>query len=431
MKSKKLIFLEKVLRLMAIVVLRRHKPKIVAVTGSVGKTSAREAIFTVLSAKYKVRENLKNYNNEIGIPLTIIGGESGGKNIFKWLWIFFKWLLIIIFPKYPEILIFELGVDRPGDMKYFMSFIKPDVGVVTNVSLSHIEFFKTVENIAKEKRILIESLPVDGFAILNADDELTSQMGSHTKAQILTYGQNENASVVASNLVYNYQENKLAGISFKLNYDGKNIPIRLKNILAAHYVYAALVAIGAGIVFKINLVDIAEALESLRAPAGRFNLFAGMNGSNIIDDTYNASPMSVVSALDILGQLEVKRKIAVLGDMLELGEQTEFRHKDVGKKIFSVKADIFIAVGKRMQYAAEQLVALGFPRSNIFHFDDPETAAEKVSQIAQEGDYILVKGSQGMRMEKVVERILADPAQAKDLLCRQNKEWKRKPFVSP
>lgn len=431
MKSKKLIFLEKVLRQMAIVVLRHHKPKIIAITGSVGKTTTRDAVFAVLSAKYKVRENLKNYNNEIGIPLTVIGAESGGKNIFKWLWVFFKWLWVVIFPKYPEILIFELGVDRPGDMEYFMSFIKPDVSIVTNVSLNHIEFFRTIENIAKEKRVLVESLRQDGFAILNADDELTAQMGKKTLAQVVTYGQSENATVNAANLVYNYQENKLAGISFKLNYEGKNIPIRLKNLLAAHYVYAALAGASVGIVFKINLVDIAESLEDLRPPAGRLNLFDGMNGSYVIDDTYNASPISTISALDVLQQINAKRKIAILGDMLELGSQTELSHRGIGKKVFSAKIDIFIAVGKRMRYAAEQLIALGFSRANILQFDNPELAAEHFTKIVREGDFILVKGSQGMRMEKIVERILANPNEAKDLLCRQNKEWKKKPFRQP
>ena len=176
MKSKKLLFLEKLLRFMAVAILKRHKPKIIAITGSVGKTSTKAAVFAVLSSKYYVRENQKNYNNEIGIPLAIIGAESGGKNIIKWAWIAIKCFFVIIFPKYPEILVFELVVDRPGDMKYFMSFIQPMVGIITNVSLSHIEFFKTVENIAKEKRILIESFNSDGYAILNADDEKVSAM---------------------------------------------------------------------------------------------------------------------------------------------------------------------------------------------------------------------------------------------------------------
>jgi UDP-N-acetylmuramoyl-tripeptide--D-alanyl-D-alanine ligase len=416
---------------MAMVILKRHKPKIIAITGSVGKTSTRAAVFAVLSSKYYVRENQKNYNNEIGIPLAIIGVESGGKNILKWIWIVIKWFFILIFPKYPEILVFELGVDRPDDMKYFMSFIHPIVGIITNISLSHIEFFKTVENIAREKRILVESLATDGYAVLNADDELVIEMSNHTKAQVLTYGLDESATVNASNPIYNYEENKPAGISFKLNYDGKNIPIRLKNLLASHYVYAALAAVSVGTIFKINLVDIARALEPLRAPTGRLNLLEGIRRSYIIDDTYNASPISTLAALSVLGQLEAKRKIAVLGDMLELGEQTEIGHRDVGRKVFSTKIDIFIAVGERMQYAIEQLIALGFPRANILHFNDPSSAAEKVSQIVREGDFVLVKGSQGMRMEKIVEKIIADPSQAKNILCRQNREWKKKPFARP
>lgn len=431
MKSKKLLFLEKLLRFMAIVVLKRHKPKIVAITGSVGKTSTRTAVFAVLSSKYYVRENKKNYNNEIGIPLTIIGGESGGKNILKWMWIAIKWFFILIFPRYPEILVFELGVDRPDDMKYFMSFIHPTVGIITNVSLSHIEFFKTIENIAKEKRILVESLAPDGYAILNMDDDLVMEMGKHTKAQILTYGLNENATVNASNPIYNYEENKPEGISFKLNYDGKNVPIRLKNLLASHYVYAALAAVSVGTIFKINLIDIAQALEPLLAPTGRLNLLEGIKGSYVIDDTYNASPISTLAALSVLGQLKAKRKIAVLGDMLELGDQTELGHREVGKKIFSEKINIFVAVGRRMRYAIEQLIALEFPRTNILYFEDPNLAAEKVSQIVEEGDFVLIKGSQGMRMEKIAEKIIADQSQAKNILCRQNKEWKKIPFMKP
>lgn len=414
---------------MAIAVLKRYNPKIVAITGSVGKTSAREAVFAVISSKYKTRQNLKNYNNEIGIPLTVIGEESGGKNIFKWLWIFIKWIFVLIFPFYPEVLVFELGVDRPGDMKYFMSFIKPDIGLITNISQSHIEFFKTIENIAKEKGILVEFLGTDGYAILNSDDELTFKIKDRTKAHILDFGFNENAGISASNIIYNYEEGNPEGISFKLNYEGKNVPVRLRNLLATHYVYAALAGISVGIALKINLVDIAQSLESMIAPVGRLNLLDGINGSHIIDDTYNASPVSTSAALDVLKQLQAKRKIAVLGDMLELGDETEEGHKEIGRKIFHSRANIFIAVGRRMKYAVDQLRKLGFSRANIFEFEDPFLAAGKVSEILQEGDLILVKGSQGMRMEKIVEKILANPNNAKKLLCRQGKEWKNKPFI--
>jgi UDP-N-acetylmuramoyl-tripeptide--D-alanyl-D-alanine ligase len=428
MKSKKLLFLEKILRFMATVILKRHKPKIVAITGSVGKTSARTAVFAVLSSKYNVRENHKNYNNEIGIPLTIIGSESGGKNILKWMLIFLRWLWVLIFPKYPEILIFELGVDRPNDMKYFMSFIHPNVGIITNISLSHIEFFKTIENIAKEKSVLAESLNEDGYAILNADDKFTKQMAENLRAGIMTFGWSENATFNVSHVTYNYQGDKPDGISFKLNYNGTNIPIRLRNLLAEHYVYAALVGIAVGTIFKVNLVDAANSLENLQPQSGRLNLFKGINGSSIIDDTYNASPLSMDSALNVLGKIKCRRKIAVLGDMLELGDQGEKEHRQVGEKLFALNVDIFIAVGENMQYAIAQMKKNGFPVEKIFHFNDPSVAAETIEKNICVGDLILVKGSQGMRMEKIVEKILDDDKQIENILCRQNPEWKKISF---
>ncbi|HDZ85746.1 MAG TPA: hypothetical protein ENH35_04360, partial [Candidatus Moranbacteria bacterium] len=151
-KTKRLQFLEAMLRWMSTVVIKKYRPDIVGISGSVGKTSTKEAVFTVLSSKFRVRKNLKNYNNEIGIPLTIIGAETGGRSILKWLVVFLKWLGIIILPyKYPEILVLEMGVDHPGDMKYLTSFIPIKVGILTNISPSHLEFFRDIDHIAGEK----------------------------------------------------------------------------------------------------------------------------------------------------------------------------------------------------------------------------------------------------------------------------------------
>ncbi len=431
MKPKKILFLESLLRLMVVAVLKRHKPSIIAITGSVGKTSAKDAIFQVLSSKFSVRENQKNYNNEIGIPLTIIGAESGGRNIFKWLLVIYKWAATLISSNYPKILVLELGVDRPGDMAHFMSFIVPMIGVVTNVSASHLEFFSTVEKIAKEKSVLVKSLNETGFAVLNVDDELVSQMEKNVKATTLTLGFNQGAAINASNLKYNYQENMPDGMSFKLNYDGKNIPIRLKNILAGHYVYAALAAVAAGIVFKMNLVEIAQSLENLKSPNGRMNLLEGSNGSYIIDDTYNASPVSTSAALDTLFQLQTQRKIAVLGDMLELGSESQTGHLEVLKKAFHLKIDLLLIIGKRMEDAAKQLVIEGFPAEKIMTFAEHKEMVFALQDIVKQGDFILVKGSQGMRMEKVVAGILANPKDGKKLLCRQNREWRKKAYLTP
>jgi UDP-N-acetylmuramoyl-tripeptide--D-alanyl-D-alanine ligase len=431
MKAKKLIYLEKILGLMAAAVLKRRNPNIVAITGSVGKTSAKSAIFQVLSSKFSVRENQKNYNNEIGIPLTIIGAESGGRNILKWLWVFLKWLWAVTVENYPEILVLELGVDRPGDMTYFMSFIHPQVGVVTNVSSSHLEYFSTLEKIAKEKGALIKSLKSSSFAILNGDDELVAQMESSTKAHVLMFGLDQDLALSASKPAYSYQTGKPDGISFKLNYDGKNIPIRLKHILGEHYVYAALAGVAVGIAFKLNLVEIAQALEELKAPIGRVNLLPGINGSYIIDDTYNASPASTVAALETLAKLESQRKIAVLGDMLELGAQSEMGHRQVGRKVFETQIDSLVVMGDRMNDAVRELIALGFPSSKIMNFKDHSAAVAVLKNLLKEGDFVLVKGSQGMRMEKIVEGILANPDDGEKLLCRQTRHWKKIPYKKP
>lgn len=431
MKSTRIIILEKILGIMAKAVLLRRKPRIVAITGSVGKTSTKTAVFEVLKTKFKVRENQKNYNNEIGIPLTIIGAESGGKNLLKWFLVFSRWLGAVTICRYPEILILELGVDRPGDMAYFMTFLNPTVGIVTNIGTSHLEYFHSMENIAKEKGTLIASLKKESFAILNSDDRRVLDMQKNTAAKVVTFGKAENSTVNAANIVYNYTDGKPTGISFKLSYAGKTIPIRLKNILAAHQVYAALAAICSGIALKMNLVEISQALENLSSPVGRMNLLKGKNESYLIDDTYNAAPLSTVAAIEVLSKLQAQRRIAVLGDMLELGEETKSGHQEVGKKIFEAKTDLFLAVGERMRSAVAELVSLGYPEENILQFDDPVSAGEKVAEILEPGDFVLVKGSQGMRMEKVLEQILASSENAEKVLCRQSKDWKKKPFAKP
>lgn len=432
MKFKKNFVLERILRLMAKAILAKYRPTVVGVTGSVGKTSAKEAIFAVLAKEYKVRKNEKNYNNEIGLPLTIIGVETGGKSLLKWLNIFWRWLKILTFSmEYPEILILEMGVDRPGDMKYLTSFVKPRISVVTNISSSHIEFFGSLDKIAKEKGIIAEVLPEDGWAILNADEKLVNEMSLRTKANLLTFGFSESAQVGASGVVYHYNDNVPDGLSFKLNYDGKNIPIRLKGILAKHQINAALSAVAVGLAFKMNLVSIAGALENFNPPPGRLNVINAINDAYLIDDTYNASPASMVAALEVLQELKGGRKIAVLGDMLELGMEEENGHDAVVQKVLENKLDLFFAVGKRMRKAAEKIVQLGFPREQIFFFDDPTKASAKVLAELRKDDLVLIKGSQGMRMEKVVEALLFDETAAEKFLCRQTKDWKTKPYVQP
>jgi len=202
------------LRFMARKVLQKYEPLIVGITGSVGKSSTKEAVALVLAVAYTVRKADGNYNNEIGIPLTVIGAQSGGSSFFRWSSVFFRWLFVMIFPvRYPEVLVLEMGIDRPGDMDFLLEFIPVRIGIVTQISSSHIEFFGTLGNIAKEKGKLISALPEDGIAILNADDKRTEKMREKTKAKVLTYGFEEGADVHADNFVFHREA--------KRNFDGK------------------------------------------------------------------------------------------------------------------------------------------------------------------------------------------------------------------
>ena len=339
MKSRKIQLLEKILRYFATKALRRFKPRVVGVTGSVGKTSTKEAIFAVLSAKYRVRKNEKNYNNEIGLPLTVLGLESGEGNIWRWLAVLLKAVLIVTLEskkRYPEILVLEMGADRPGDIKYLVNFLKPEVGVVTAVGISHLEFFKDIKQIAKEKSTLVRYLAKNGLAVLNFDDEAARKMAEEIKAEKIFYGFLEKANVRASDIFFGYEKTedfyggdleKIRGISFKLNFNGVSIPVRLMQSVGRPQIYSVLAAAAVGTHFGMNLLEIADALKNFQSPAGRLNIIDGIKNTIIIEDSYNAAPQSTLAALEVLGKIKARRRLAALGNMLELGAETESGHR--------------------------------------------------------------------------------------------------------
>ncbi len=431
-KPKKLIFLEILLRKMAASVLKKYKPRIVSITGSVGKTSTKEAVYTVLSSKFKVRKNIKNYNNEIGVPLTIIGMESGHGSALKWLGVFLRWAFMMLFREdYPEVLVLEMGSDRPGAIKYLTDFVPSEIGIITDISSSHIEYFSRISAIAKEKGTLVKELDEKGLAALNIDNLHVAKLKEQVRTNVVTFGFSKEADMRATDVLFVYNGEmgrEIRGLSFKLTYKGTVIPVRLTRILARHQIYAALAAATAGAWFGMNLVEIGVALENFCAPPGRMNLLKGIKNTLIFDDTYNASPASTTAALDVLGNIHSSRKIAVLGDMLELGEDTEKGHIQIAKKFLEAKGDVFFAVGNRMQFSVMELMRHNFPKQNIFSFDNPMDAGKKLQEIMKPGDLVLVKGSQGMRMEKIVEEIMREPQKTSILLCRQNEEWRKKPF---
>lgn len=417
-----------ILRILAKLTLWRYRPKVIGVTGSVGKTSAKEAIFTVLKSKFRVRRNYKNYNNEIGVPLTIIGAESGGRSLSHWLKAFLKGTLGLIYtPDYPEILVLEMGADKIGDIAYLVSFVKCDVGVVTAISEipAHLEFFWTPGQVVQEKGILIESLSASGRAILNFDDERVRGMIGRGRAKVLGFGFSQEAELRASDLKINAEDLSQAYINFKVNYSGSSVPVRLEGILGGHQVYPVLAAVGAGLFFGMNLVDISQALRDYRPPRGRMNILAGLKHSWIIDDTYNASPAATLSALEALTAIEAPRKIAVLGDMLELGSLSEEAHRQVGERAAQA-VDILLTVGQLSVFTADEARQVGLAKDRILRFLSSEEAGKSLQGLLREGDVVLVKGSQGMRMEKIVKEVMAEPQRAEELLVRQEPEWQKK-----
>lgn len=432
MKSILKIIIEKKLWILAKLTLKKHRPKIIGITGSVGKTSTKEAIYLALKKRFKVRQNIKNYNNEIGVPLTILGFASAGKSILGWLKIFFLSIVRLLFSKdYPEILIIEMGVDRPGDIDYLVSLVKPDVSVLTAVSdiPVHVKFFKNVEKLAEEKQKLIKALSPDGTAVLNYDNKYSRKSKSKTKAKAITFGLSEKADLWAENIslnpnVFSEIESKPKGLSFKLHYQKTTLPIRLPHILAKHQIYAVLAAVAVGLAFDLNLVEITQNLKEFHPPLGRMNLIKGIKNTYIIDDSYNSSPDATIAALDVLKELNTpSKKIAVLGDMLELGQYTEEGHRIVGKQIPKT-ADILVTIGNKAEFIADEAKKRGLPKEKIFKFSKSEEAGKFIqNKILGEQDLVLIKGSQSIRTEKVVKELMAEPKKAKKLLVRQEDRW--------
>ena len=424
---KKII--EKILKVFAKATVKKYKPLVVGITGSIGKTSTKEAVFAVLSAKYKVRRNVKNYNNEIGVPLSIIGAEAQGKSVLGWLGVFVKATMSLIVKdvNYPKILILEMGVDHPGDMDYLADIVNCQIGIVTFIGPVHLEFFNTIEKIQKEKGKLIESLNRDGYAILNYDNEKTREIKNISKVKTLTYGFDAKADIRAQEVIFSFDKNKvIQGTSFKLTYHGSSVPVFLPGVLGNSAVYAVLAGATVGIIQGMNLIDISQALREYKPPRGRMNLMAGIKNTLIIDDTYNASPQAVISALGVLKEIPVdagNKKIAVLGDMLELGAYSEEAHQDVGKYLAKLEIDKLITVGECSRDIDRGAKEAGMSEDNIFHFADVISAGKFLQEIMKEGDLILVKGSQGVRAEKIVKEIMAEPQKASELLVRQDKDW--------
>lgn len=422
---KKIII--KILTLEAKLILWRYKPKIIAVGGSVGKTSTKEAISAVLEGSFNIRKSEKSYNSEIGAPLTVIGAKTGWGSFSAWLSVIARGLNVFLFAKnYPEILILETGVGKPKDMENLVSWIKPDVAVMTAIGEVpvHTEKFGSPEELIKEKRKLAEAVKENGWLILNADDKVVAgfeEKDGSQKIKTVFYGFSERADLIVSDYRMSGE-----GITFKINHGEDFVSVKLDGFYGRHNVYGALASVAVGISQGVSLAESARKLANVKSQPGRLNLVAGIKDSLIFDDSYNSSPSAVGAAVEVLAEYPAKRRIAVLGSMRELGDFSQSEHERIGATLRDKNIWLLFTVGDEAKFFAEGARRSGFDEQKIFEFDNSGEAGDKLKDIIQEGDLILVKGSQSARMERAVEKIMAHPEEKEKLLVRQEKEWEKR-----
>jgi UDP-N-acetylmuramoyl-tripeptide--D-alanyl-D-alanine ligase len=411
------------------ILLKRTKPTIIAVTGSVGKTSTKDAIFSVIKNYRKTRKSEKSFNSEIGVPLSVLGLPNAWDNPVLWIWNIIEGFFIACFSRnYPEVLVLEAGVDRQGDMKSLTAWLKPDIAVITRLPdvPVHVEYFSSPEAVAEEKLELVRALKPDGVFVYNHDDPKLLAAVTTVRQPSVGFSRYAPSQFTAAADSIVYHDDVPVGSTFTISHLDEVVTFRVRGSVGVQnaYTYSAAAAVAAQ--FDIPLTAVAEAIQSHVGPAGRMRVIAGIKGSCILDDTYNSSPTAVEAALQTLKELRgFKRKIAVLGDMLELGQFSTREHERIGA-LAATSADILITVGIRSRKTAEGALEHGLSEKNIFQYEDAAAAGKELEQMLKPGDVVLVKGSQGVRAERVVEEIMAEPARAEELLVRQDPSWKKR-----
>jgi len=413
------------LALLAQGIIEKYRPLIVMVTGSVGKTSTKDAAAAVLSSRYYLRASEKSYNSEFGVPLTIIGAKNPWENPIAWLRVFKDAFGLILLPShYPKLLVLEVGADRPGDLARILRFVKPDAVIVTRLPdvPVHVEAYASPQAVRDEEFAPAYALANGAPLIISADDPNAVTMASRLSATITTFGFAEGSDVRLEGYSF-FDEEGQCGMEAQLNVKGNTHTLCVKGALGKSQLYAPAAAIACALALDTTLAMALRGAEDYAPPPGRGRIIPGKNGSFLIDDSYNASPAAVEEALSALQLLWLGgRRIAVLGDMLELGRYSAEEHERIGTLAAS-RVDLLVAVGVRSRASAVAARAAGMKEDQVLSYDTSDEAAEVLEAIVQEGDAVLVKGSQSIRTERIAERLLRSP-EDRNRLVRQESEWK-------
>jgi UDP-N-acetylmuramoyl-tripeptide--D-alanyl-D-alanine ligase len=415
-----------ILTLEARAVIKKYRPVIIGVTGSVGKTSTKDAIAQVVGTTYVVRASQKSFNSEFGVPLTILGHDTAWGSVTGWLKIIVSGLgMIMLRKRYPEVLVLEIGVDHPGDMARIMRWLPLDIAVVTYIGDKpvHLENFMSVEQLVEEKLRIVTGLKKDGALILIQDDPRVIAYEKTFPGRVTTFGFGEGATVRGDRHLIHYDAfGEPQGIEANIVVGSSAFPFSYSGVIGKQFVYPVLAACA---VAGACGIEVEKALGALNhtPSAGRMRLLNGIRESIILDDTYNSSPVAVREALEALRELRVRgKKRAVLGDMKELGRISKEAHREIGELAAGV-VDTLITVGPEAKEMAAAAKRAGL--KDVVSFEASREAAPYVREHVESGDAILCKGSQSMRVEHVTKSLLADPADVK-LLVRQGKEWEKR-----
>jgi UDP-N-acetylmuramoyl-tripeptide--D-alanyl-D-alanine ligase len=349
--------------------------EVVGVTGSAGKTSTKDVIAALLGASMPVGKTIGNLNNHFGVPLSILR-----------------------LPGQARVAVLEMGMNHGGEIRALCAIAKPRIGVVTNVGHAHMEAFDSIEGVAAAKRELIESLPADGVAVLNADDPLVSKFGEAHRGRSITFGINSPADVRAERV-----QLRDRGVTFTV--DG--IPFE-STLVGRHSVSNILAGVAVASLYGIRPAQITTVVKDLRASSMRGQRLE-QGGVLILNDCYNSNPDAARVMIDVLRETPAKRRIAVLGEMLELGRWSESLHRDVGS--YAAKSGIDVLVGIRGEacHLVDAARQAGLAENAAFFFPDAEAAGEHLRRVAHPGDVILFKGSRGTHVEHALERFLGRP----------------------
>lgn len=419
-------FVVAILSYEAKILLKRREPYIIAITGSVGKTTTKDAIYTAIKSTYRVRKSEKSFNSEIGVPLTVLGLPNAWNNPFLWLKNIIEGFFVALFSRdYPTHLVIEAGVDRPGDMQSLTSWLKPDVTVLTRFPdvPVHVEYFNSPEEVIKEKMFLATALKSEGILIYNHDDTLIQNQLVNVRQKAIGFSRFLPSHYTAKADEVIYHDDVPAGGIFTLNHLGEEYRVKYLGSIGLQLVYTYTAAIAVADVVGIPINTAIMALESHEPPCGRMRIIKGLKGTTLLDDTYNSSPVATMQALQTLKEIKhAKRRIAVLGDMMELGKFSQAEHEKIGQEVARC-ADVLFTIGIRAHKIAEGALAQGLSETVIFQHEDALTCGRELQNYIATGDVILVKASQSIRAEKVVEEIMTEPERAGELLVRQDEAW--------